>query len=427
MIRKVWHRLFLEERPSISLSLFRIAVALTVGVHVMPSFVHLDDTFLSTALKTLNTSFFTREFVELVQKSPDTLVIAFVWLFMISWFLFLIGLFSQISCIALTCCCYYFYALNSFPIGTLSWDILLVTMFLMCLTAYHGDYFSMDALRRQDAMSYRRLRPFFLQRLLQLQIASTFFYTALYKITAQGNWLKDNPILYLMNTPPEGVIKHFMFKEILAADPHICYTLGVMVVICELLLPFLLFFPFTRIGAIYAGFMFHLTLILTMDVPAIFFFLFPPQLCLFIHPGKIAGWIEQKRRFNQSALRPKLLYDGQCRFCRLSVRQLAVMDLFAAVDYVDFHTQDLTQFRPQLTKETAASQIHLVEREGGLHGGFFALRRLCWMMPMLYPLIPLVYFPGARLVGPVLYRCIAQNRYFLHFNHRCRDNRCFRQ
>ena len=93
---RIWNRLFLEERPSIGLSLFRIAVALTVGFHVLPSFVHLDDTYLSTAFKIYNTSFFTPGFVELVQKSTEGVVIAFVWLFIASWFCFLIGLFSSL-------------------------------------------------------------------------------------------------------------------------------------------------------------------------------------------------------------------------------------------------------------------------------------------------------------------------------------------
>ena len=82
--------------------------------------------------------------------------------FCITWFCFLIGLFAQISCILMTACCYYFYALNSFQIGTLSWDILLVTLFLMCVTPYHGDYFSVDALRRGDIDAWRRPQALFL-------------------------------------------------------------------------------------------------------------------------------------------------------------------------------------------------------------------------------------------------------------------------
>ena len=206
-MKKIWDQLFLEERPSISLSFFRIAVAVTTGFHVLPSFCHLNDNYFSTALKIFNANFFTVNFLELVQKSPDWLVIIFVWIFCIFWFFFLIGLWSQVSCIIMTAAGYYFYALNSFHIGTLSWDILLVTLFLMCITPYHGDYFSVDCLLRGDENAYKRKRPFFLQRLLQMQVGFTYFYTALYKITAEGNWLKDNPIYYLMNYPPAGATK----------------------------------------------------------------------------------------------------------------------------------------------------------------------------------------------------------------------------
>ena len=170
---KLWNRLFLEERPSIGLSFFRIAVAVTVGAHVIPSFFHLEDTFLHTAFKTFNPQFFPIGIIELVQKSPDSLVLGFVVLFCLSWFFFLIGLFSQISCIVMTLSCYYFYALNAFAIECLSWDILLVTLFVMCVTNYHGDYFSIDCLRRKDENAYQRRRPYFVQRLLQMQIAKS--------------------------------------------------------------------------------------------------------------------------------------------------------------------------------------------------------------------------------------------------------------
>jgi len=179
-MKKLWNRLFLVERPSISMGLFRIAVAATVGFHVLPSFFHLQDNFFATAFKTYNSSFFTIGFLELIQKSPDWIVVLFVWIFCVSLFFFLVGFLSQISCIIMTASCYYFYALNAFAIGTLSWDILIVTLFLMCLTNYHGDYFSVDCLLKGAEDAYKRRRPFFIQRLLQLQIAFTFFlYSAL--------------------------------------------------------------------------------------------------------------------------------------------------------------------------------------------------------------------------------------------------------
>ena len=425
---KIWNRLFLEERPSIGLSFFRLAVALTVGCHVIPYFFNLPDTFFHTAFRTVNLQFFPRGIIELVQKSSDPVVVGFVGLFLISWFFFLIGLFSQLSCIVMTLCCYYFYALNYFTVGCLSWDILLVTLFLMCLTPYHGVYFSLDSLSGCDPDAFQRRRPYFIQRLLQMQIASTYFYTGLVKIGAQGNWFTDNPIYYLMNYPMEGVTKLFLLKDFLAHHPQLCYVIGVLIVCIELAMPFLLFYPPTRTSAIYLGLVFHVLLVLTLDVPAIFFFLFPAQLLLFIHPGRIIDWLEEKREGNRQDHRAaQIIYDGHCKFCRSTIVKLRVMDLFGTLRGVDYQTHpDVSRLHPHLTREIAHSQIHLVEPGGRLSAGFSVFRRLCLKLPMLYPLIPLVYFPGSGVVGPVLYRWVANNRYLLHFNKVCDDNACFR-
>jgi predicted DCC family thiol-disulfide oxidoreductase YuxK len=424
---KLWHRLFLVERSSIGLSFFRIFVALTTGLHVIPSFFHLDDNYLSTAFKQLNANFFPMEFLKWVQQSPDSLVVAFVALFCLSWFFFLIGLWSQISCIVMTACCYYFYALNSMQIGTLSWDILLVTLFVMCLTPYHGDYFSVDALYSCDQTPWKRPRPYFVQRLLQMQIASTFFYTALYKTTAEGNWFRDNPIYYLMHSPQSGVVKNFLVRDFLATQPALCYWIGIFIIATEFAIGFLWFCERTRVSAIYLGFVFHVMLILTLDVPAIFFFLFPVQMLLFINPDHIVRWIKMKRDYNARAPRPKLIYDGKCGFCRESLRKIDVMDLYATLEPVDFQTHpDLASLHPSLTKEKAKSKVWLIEPDGSLYGGFFAFQRLCLTLPMLYPSALIMYFPGAGVIGPVVYRWIAEHRYLLHTNKKCRESACFR-
>lgn len=426
-MKELWNRLFLEERPSIGLSFFRIFVAWTTGFHVLSLFFHLDENYLRTAFKTLNYNFFTPEAIALVQNSPDWLVVAFAGLFCAAWFCFLIGYASQFSCILMTATCYYFYALNAFYIGTLSWDILLVTLFLMCLTPYQGDYFSVDCLRRGDTLAYRRQRPFFIQRLLQLQIGFTYFYTALYKISSEGNWFSGNPIYYLMHYPPAGVTKYFLLRDFLAQHPQLCYAIGVAIVICEIVFVFLLFYRPTRISAIYLGFIFHITLILTLDVPAIFFFLFPPQLLLFVDPRVVIGWIERKRLYNQSRQRSQIVYDGNCGFCRHSLSQLKIMDMFDVFEPVDFHRlDDPALVHLQLTQKTAASQLHLVEPDGRLYGGFEAFRRMCFSLPMCYPLILVLYFPGMGLAGPCIYRWAAQNRYLFHSNTTCKSNACFR-
>lgn len=288
--------LFLEKRPSVSLSLFRPFIALAVGAHIIPTFVQMGDNYLSTAFKLKNVFFFSHSALYLVDKSPDWLVIGMSIFFCLTLLSFALGLFTQISCILTAIGCYYFYAMNSMHIGTLSYDILLVSLILMCVTPYPGDSFSLDALRRGDRFAYRKKRPFFIQRLLQIQLAAVYFFTGLQKITMKGNWITDNPMYYIFNGYPDGVVKNFPFRDFFAHSPHLSYVLGIFIVFMELLLPFLLFIRATRYYAICLGIVFHILLITTLHVPSLFFFHFVPMFALFIDPEIIVKFIDKKRR-----------------------------------------------------------------------------------------------------------------------------------
>lgn len=411
-MKNLWNRLFLEERPAISLSLFRVVIALTTWSVVFPSLVHLEELYFRGSFRTFNPNFFPIWFIELVQKSPDGLVTVFAVLFHLSIFMLLIGLLSQISCIAVTVCCYYFYALNAFHVSTLTWDILMVTLVMMCVTGYHGDYFSLDCLLRKDERPWTRRRPFFVQRLLQMQVGFTFFYTALYKITAQGNWLTDNPLFYVIHYPPPGVTKTFLLKDFLKDMPELVYWSGIAIVIVELFLVFFLFWRRTRMSAIYLGIFFQTLLMLTLDVPATFFFLFPGLLLLFINPNDILRWVKNRQRINQSAQRPRLLYDGGCGFCQRCIRQLKKMDIFKTLDYREFQSYlgEGKSLPAGLSKDDVDKQMYLVINDKEVYSGYFVFRHICWHMPMMFPLIPIIFFPGMGVIGPIVYGFIAKNR-----------------
>jgi len=420
-----WHRAFLERRPSLSLGLFRVAVAFTVGAHVLPSFLQMEDNYLSTAFRTKNFSFFPLWILRLIERSPDGLVWTMAALCCVALAAFALGCFTQASGIALALSCYYFYALNNYHIGTLSFDILLVTMVLMCLTNYPGDFLSVDSVRRGKPTPYRRMRPFFVQRLLQLQIAWTFWYTALQKITAGGNWLTGNPYYALMRYPAIGVVREFPLRHWLAQQPTVCYGLGVTLIGFELLLPFLWFIPRTRTVGIALGIAFQLMLWMTLHVPTIFLFLFPSLMLLFIPPETVVQWIETRQAAQAARGRAVLLYDGRCGFCLESVKRLRVLDLWGWVDPLDFHAQpDLRRFHPALTPERCRSEMVLLEPNGRLSGGFQAFARLSRHLPLLWPFAPLTWLPGASAVGGWVYRWVASHRYLLHRHARCQTNQC---
>jgi len=94
--------------------------------------------------------------------------------------------------------------------------------------------------------------------------------------------------------------------------------------------------------------------------------------------------------------KPKLIYDNDCSFCRDSVRAIKVIDLWNKLDYVP-GPGDL-------------SEMKLEFPNGKSYGGFFAFRQLIWLLPVLYPMLIIFYFPGSSILGPKVYRWVAGRR-----------------
>jgi predicted DCC family thiol-disulfide oxidoreductase YuxK len=164
---------------------------------------------------------------------------------------------------------------------------------------------------------------------------------------------------------------------------------------------------------------------LTLHVPTIFLFLFPPMMLLFVPPETIADKIDAIQQAAADRGRALLLYDGKCNFCLASVKRLRILDVFGWIDPLDFHLQpDLSTLHPSLTAARCHNEMVLLESHGKVSGGFNAFRRLCLKLPLLWPLIPLVYLPGARAAGSGIYRWIAVNRFRLHAGEKCEANQC---
>jgi predicted DCC family thiol-disulfide oxidoreductase YuxK len=109
--------------------------------------------------------------------------------------------------------------------------------------------------------------------------------------------------------------------------------------------------------------------------------------------------------FKRKKLQSQLVYDGQCPFCVNGVRRLKAVDVCGVLKLADIHScGDIRSLHPDLTKESAMRQLHLIEPDGTLYGGFKVFRRLCLTMPALYLLIPLLYCPGMGVIGPFVSR-----------------------
>jgi predicted DCC family thiol-disulfide oxidoreductase YuxK len=100
-------------------------------------------------------------------------------------------------------------------------------------------------------------------------------------------------------------------------------------------------------------------------------------------------------------------YDGDCGFCTRVVRLMAALDRRRRVRWVAF--QSLEALPGGLTRADLLREAYI---QGGevLEGGFYAFRRLTRLLPPLWPLAPLLWFPGVHRAGEVAYAWVARNR-----------------
>ncbi|MDE2938652.1 MAG: DCC1-like thiol-disulfide oxidoreductase family protein [Chloroflexota bacterium] len=114
-------------------------------------------------------------------------------------------------------------------------------------------------------------------------------------------------------------------------------------------------------------------------------------------------------------------YDGECGFCTLSVRALALADFFRVVTWTSY--QELDEPPSGLAWEDLDAAAYLEVRKGSsqsgdgpeeerrLYQGFYAFRMLTLRLPPLMPLAPLLWLPGVNRLGESTYKWVAANRY----------------
>ena len=106
-----------------------------------------------------------------------------------------------------------------------------------------------------------------------------------------------------------------------------------------------------------------------------------------------------------------VIYDGHCGLCMRSVMVLRRLDWLKRLAYLDANDLELIGERfPTLPTEDLLHEIHMVNATGGYWVGFYGFRRVAWLLPLLWPLAPLLYVPGVPWIGGRIYGYVAANR-----------------
>jgi predicted DCC family thiol-disulfide oxidoreductase YuxK len=124
---------------------------------------------------------------------------------------------------------------------------------------------------------------------------------------------------------------------------------------------------------------------------------------------RIGDWLNKR-----ASIRPAyaVLYDGSCGVCQATIRVVRSLDLLARVHGYDVHGDwdDIARRYPALTQHACLEHMHVITPTGRRRVGFEGYRALAWAIPVGWLALPLLYLPGARVLGRRVYSAVASRR-----------------
>lgn len=106
-----------------------------------------------------------------------------------------------------------------------------------------------------------------------------------------------------------------------------------------------------------------------------------------------------------------VLYDGNCKFCRLQIRILKNLDFKKSLFFLSIHDASVYEKFPQLTKEQLNKEMYIITKENKIYSGAEAVKYLSRKLILLWPLALLLHIPFSNGLWRRAYAFVAKNRY----------------
>jgi predicted DCC family thiol-disulfide oxidoreductase YuxK len=120
-----------------------------------------------------------------------------------------------------------------------------------------------------------------------------------------------------------------------------------------------------------------------------------------------------------------VIYDGDCNFCIGQVRQLHRLDWGGQrLAFLSLHDPSIAKRYPDLSHDDMMAQMYVVDSSGNRHGGSEAVKYLSRRLPILWPVMPILHFPGTAGLWRWAYQQVAKRRYKLAGKKDCDSNGC---
>ena len=241
-------------------------------------------------------------------------------------------------------------------------------------------------------------------RFIWLILGAIYFSAGVWKVWTGGYaWaLSDNPKIMMYRK----WLELGGWRPVFRIDEHpFYYHLGAVATIAfELSFIVIIFFPAIRLLAPIGGVLFHWTTSLFMRI-----WFWELEFCYvafvdFARIGRfVARWMYRNEMY--------VIYDGNCKMCRRTIASLRVFDVFAQIKYVNGLDREAlgASGLGWLDPDAIMRDMHAVVGRRAWKG-FAAYRALVWRMPLLWPVLPVLYVWPVPIIGRWLYRRVADTR-----------------
>ncbi len=295
------------------------------------------------------------------------------------------------------------------PDMTYGVDWILASLLLILCLAPVGQAMSLDRVRALRAAKRNDLNatlPVYCSpwagactRLMQIQMAVLFFYSAISKLV-RYEWLNGDAIwvVFTMDEYYNSALLN------LFASQYWLVNIGTYsTIVIELAFPFLIWQKSTRPYLLASALSLHAQFAVLMGLYYFSFVMMTGHMS-FVRPEWLTRLgLAWKRKMGGM----EMIYDGKCGFCVRSMVWFLAFDGLRQVKARNFRTNP----SPVVSDAQMEKALYLILPGGRALPGFEAYRYVVLRVPGLWWQIPFFYVPVlSRLIGVPIYNWVARNR-----------------
>jgi predicted DCC family thiol-disulfide oxidoreductase YuxK len=288
-------------------------------------------------------------------------------------------------------------------------DWILASLLLILCLAPIGRAMSLDRVRAVRAAKRSNLDATLPQycspwtgaciRLMQIQMAVIFFYSAVTKL-AKSEWVDGSAVwvVFTMNEYYSPAILKVLASQYWLAEAGTYAT-----ILIELAFTFLIWQKATRPYLLADALLLHALFAVLMGLYYFSFVMMMGHMS-FVRPEWLTRLgLAWKRKMGGM----EMIYDGRCGFCVRSMIWFVAFDGLGQIKTRDFRTNP----SPAVSDAQLEKALYLVLPDGRALPGFEAYRYAVLRVPGLWWLVPFFYVPVfSRLIGTPIYNWVAGNR-----------------